>query len=59
MKQIKLIAIIMIICIVSVMMIPNVYAASESFELQLQSSSSTLHPGDTFSVNIYLDKIRN
>lgn len=57
MKQIKLIAIIMIICIVSVMMIPNVYAASESFELQLQSSSSTLHPGDTFSVNIYLDKI--
>ena len=57
MKRIKLAIIITILCLVFTMVASKSYAVDESFELELEASSITLHPGDTFSVNIYIDNI--
>lgn len=57
MKRIKLLAMITIISILCIMIAPKSYAADESFELQLEASSTTLHPGDNFSVNIIIDNM--
>ena len=57
MKRIKLLAMITIISILCIMIAPKAYAADESFQLQLEASSITLHPGDTFSVDIIMDNI--
>ena len=57
MKRIKLLAMITIISILCIMIAPKAYAADENFQLQLEASSITLHPGDTFSVDIIMDNI--
>ena len=57
MKRIKLLAMITIISILFIMIAPKAYAVDESFQLQLEASSITLHPGDTFSVDIIIDNI--
>lgn len=57
MKRIKLAVIITILCIVFTMIAPKSYAADESFELQLEASSTTLNPGDSFSVDIIIDNM--
>lgn len=57
MKRIKLAAIITILCMVFTMIASKSYAVDESFELQLEASSTTLHPGDSFSVNIMIDNM--
>ena len=57
MKRIKLASIITILLVVFAMIAPKSYAADESFELQLEASSTTLHPGDSFSVNIMIDNM--
>ena len=57
MKRIKLAVMITIILVIFAMITPKSYAADESFELQLEASSTTLHPGDSFSVNIMIDNM--
>lgn len=57
MKRIKLVVMITIILVIFAMITPKSYAADESFELQLEASSTTLHPGDSFSVNIMIDNM--
>jgi len=57
MKRINLAVIITILCIVFTMIAPKAYAVDESFQLQLEASSITLHSGDTFSVDIIMDNI--
>ena len=57
MKRIKLAVIITILCIAFTMIAPKSYAADESFELQLEASSTTLNPGDSFSVDIIIDNM--
>lgn len=57
MKRIKLLTVIAIICIVFAIAIPKTYAAGESFKLELETSSATLKPGDSFSVNIVIKDI--
>ena len=57
MKRMKLAVIITILSVVFAMIVPKSYAADESFELQLEASSTTLHPGDSFSVNIMIDNM--
>ena len=57
MKRIKLVVIITILCIAFTMIAPKSYAADESFELQLEASSTTLNLGDNFSVDIIIDNM--
>ena len=58
MKYIKLISTILVCCMIMLIGISTIsYAAEESFELQLEPKSSTLNPGDTFSVDIVIDNM--
>ena len=57
MKRIKLAVMITILCLIFTVITPKAYAAGESFELQLEASSTTSHPGDSFSVNIMIDNM--
>ena len=58
MKYIKLISTILVFCMIMLIGISTIsYAAEESFELQLEPKSSTLNPGDTFSVDIVIDNM--
>ena len=57
MKKIKSIMLIAIIFIVFTILIQKTYAADESFKLELEASSTTLNPGDSFSVNIIINDI--
>ena len=57
MKRIKLAVVITILCIIFAMIAPKSYAADESFELQLKVSSTTLNPGDSFSVDVIIDNL--
>lgn len=57
MKQIRLLIIISILCMILTLFSTFSYAEGESFELQLSPSSIDLNPGNTFSVNIVIDNI--
>ena len=58
MKRIKLLAILSILCIILTLFSTNSFAeGEESFDLELEASSITLNPGDTFSVDIIIDNI--
>ena len=58
MKRIKLLAILSILCIILTLFSTNSFAEEgESFDLELEASSITLNPGDTFSVDIIIDNI--
>ena len=58
MKRIKLSVILSILCIILTLFSTNSFAeGEESFDLELEASSITLNPGDTFSVDIIIDNI--
>ena len=57
MKQIRLLIIISVLCMILTLFSTFSYAEGESFELQLSPSSIDLNPGNTFSVNIVIDNI--
>ncbi len=57
MKRTKLLAILSILCMILTLFSTNSFAEGESFELQLEASTITLNPGDTFSVDIIIDNI--
>lgn len=57
MKQIRLLIIISVLCMILTLFSTFSYAVGESFELQLSPSSIDLNPGNTFSVNIVIDNI--
>ena len=59
MKNIKVVVILTIVCIMVLVILTNSYAAEgDTFELQLIASTSTLNPGDDFTVNLTLDNIK-
>lgn len=55
MKKIRLISLITILC--TIFLLSTTVYAAESFELQIVSSSASLNPGDTFTVDIVLDNM--
>ena len=58
MKRIKLLAILSILCMILTIFSTSSFAeGEESFDLELEASSITLNPGDTFSVDIIIDNI--
>ena len=58
MKRIKLLAILSILCIILTLFSTNSFAeGEESFDLELEASSTTLNPGGTFSVDIIIDNM--
>lgn len=57
MKIIRVLAIVIILCILSTIYSTVVFAETESFELQLSTAKDTLNPGDSFSVDIVIDNI--
>ncbi len=53
----KCITLTVILTLLFSLFITKSYAADEIFELQLETSSATVHPRDSFSVNIILDNM--
>lgn len=57
MKRIKLVAIMTMLSMLFIMIASKSYAADENFELQLEASTTTLNPGNSFSVDIIIDNM--
>ncbi len=57
MRRTRLVTIIIFLSVLFMMLVPKSYAADESFELELETSTTTVNQGDSFSVNIIIDNM--